>query len=1520
MIPRPQAGTQRPPPPQRVSSTGPHRPLNRPALPSKLSNVSNVRSAAQHASASTVHARPQLPIIKQETVAVKPEAIDTDMDEEIHSGNEASSVSVKAYSATSHLADGQSPRPWETTTLPPPTPQQSQPVKSEPLPLPSRPSFLAEPVKRSSQPSSAVSRERRDPARRSSGLRAPAVATPLPRGKVADFFPWTGIAGAHPEDVMNELSVRSGGNDKGVGPGCPPSAAESNTARPSLWPTLKSKQGMHILSNLFCQVMDKRQQMGRCTAPSTFKPPPRVTLTDSKREAWLKDLANPDVPLRRLSRTIPHGIRGRVLLDHCITKDIPIARAIWLSKCVGANEIRAFKRKGVSGPSALAGEAKWIREWTICVEQFIEAVIGECGQPGWSKKMNYAIRLATYFFSEHLLDAEYYIDWLLSSLAAASTERLPIWVLLTQVYWKHLISQRKRGRKLAEAFITHALHLETLGLPSNAPLLARIQQLISILAIAHQGCLVMPKTWNEYATTFEHIASLDKFANAKAAMAHARKRNLRIIGSSRSATSSSQSHAKQATIDILDRVGLEGQVPSEVLPHTSYLLNGQPVLGVVLEWATSRHRQGLARVYLAARILRLWNITGADTDSLILDMLELSSSDPSIDTKPLHAIVALLARSGHFSVGKYLQWLISIGALSGIPAVSNDAHLLLELPTGHLQPHVLNLRRTILSRIGYGIQSEAQDVEGYKAYISTLFRAVSLSSPRSERHTPPPSPTGAVKLEVAQWLCDGLTAAREGTISTHVDDRIFKGSVHTFRIARETLEQFEDFLGLSAIIRAASGSTVEAQFLATIADTINMHADVFAAMGVLDELVHRLCMQQQDLRRKLPLDKAVLLALSSLVQRVPSAASFRQTIASDLQFCETQSSAAACSPASDSMVTAGGGVPESNEDINRVLASGNTMDEHLFMRMFGIIADRAIKTGFQGLTCTGAWFSQLRRFDPATFDQLVQSHISRLVGPSSTVRTFVQFMAALVGSGCIKIDLPFRIIERHLNVSKEPATINWLAHIALELMLPLKTMPTIEGSLELYKFQLEQKLFCECKADDLSNMLFSYLGSIPTGVEFAVDERMVSFLRHQVNSRGNISVDKCLGKIDSLSNGAPVQLVLDRLMNPTGTVSPAAMTTMSRVQRIIASANEVSLQSCKLALKVCFLSASLRSDDKDNLSNVFQEAIERDSSVWPELVTALDDQSIYGIHAWARDRATSLLSDFVSSAESSVKIEEIRRYLVAADITSLPAEAQGGQPQTFFSLNDHFSSICKLVDQIDPLDVVQASQRQRVAFGLDVLLQLTAKHFLTASETVVSSIEVATLTNTLCHLLIHQRLQNQRGILEYILDVLSIIVDDLSYESMGSIVRCLPAYARNDPRIKYLFGITFSPDAWLALASKVFAQQPAQPPQQAQASTPSSLPRPSHPLPPRPGGALQRTPSSGNNNTMTIPSQGGVLAQKPAPPTQASVAAPAPRANYEIKYNPFQIRRWEIMPDPTPNMGANDTSLSLGLFQARKVS
>jgi mediator of RNA polymerase II transcription subunit 12 len=79
-----------------------------------------------------------------------------------------------------------------------------------------------------------------------------------------------------------------------------------------------------------------------------------------------------------------------VLLDQSLSKNIPIERAVWLAKCVGANELRSFRRKGASGTFAMGGEAKWIRDFTVCVEQFVESTVGSCGEKNFKSRISYA--------------------------------------------------------------------------------------------------------------------------------------------------------------------------------------------------------------------------------------------------------------------------------------------------------------------------------------------------------------------------------------------------------------------------------------------------------------------------------------------------------------------------------------------------------------------------------------------------------------------------------------------------------------------------------------------------------------------------------------------------------------------------------------------------------------------------------------------------------------------------------------------------------------------------------------------------------------------------------------------------------------------------------------------------------------------------------------------------------------------------------------------------------------------------
>ena len=198
----------------------------------------------------------------------------------------------------------------------------------------------------------------------------------------ADFFPWVG---KHAEDTFSENVIRQGFFDK-----APNAQTETSSAKLALFPVLKHKNGPQMLSQIFTSVLAGRKHKGHINPESQFKLPPRVTVTDNRRQAWLNDLANPEIPLRKLSRTIPHGVRGKAFFEQCLSKNIPIDRAIWMAKCCGSQDLRGFKRKGGNGAFVMGGEAKWIRDWTMCIEQFVETRISAFGEADWKAKVNYA--------------------------------------------------------------------------------------------------------------------------------------------------------------------------------------------------------------------------------------------------------------------------------------------------------------------------------------------------------------------------------------------------------------------------------------------------------------------------------------------------------------------------------------------------------------------------------------------------------------------------------------------------------------------------------------------------------------------------------------------------------------------------------------------------------------------------------------------------------------------------------------------------------------------------------------------------------------------------------------------------------------------------------------------------------------------------------------------------------------------------------------------------------------------------
>jgi hypothetical protein len=73
----------------------------------------------------------------------------------------------------------------------------------------------------------------------------------------------------------------------------------------------------------------------------------------------------------------------------------------------------------------------------------------------YSLLTKFRIRLATHLYADHLLDRDHYMEWLISGLEGSNEAKLPIWLLLVQIYWKDMLKLRRHGRRLVTAMINH---------------------------------------------------------------------------------------------------------------------------------------------------------------------------------------------------------------------------------------------------------------------------------------------------------------------------------------------------------------------------------------------------------------------------------------------------------------------------------------------------------------------------------------------------------------------------------------------------------------------------------------------------------------------------------------------------------------------------------------------------------------------------------------------------------------------------------------------------------------------------------------------------------------------------------------------------------------------------------------------------------------------------------------------------------------------------------------------------------
>lgn len=1281
-----------------------------------------------------------------------------------------------------------------------------------------------------------------------------------------DFFPWTRN---HPEDQFTDSIIRIGYFDK-----APPTLdKEKESAKQVILPGMKHKSGLQSLSNLLTNILAQRRSHGQVTAPPTFKPPPRVTLTDTKRELWLKELANPATSKRKLSRTIPHGIRGKQLLDQCWNKKIPTERAVWLTKCIGANELRANKRKGISGSLAMGGEAKWLRDWTANIEQWVDAAVAACGDDDWKDRISYAIRLSAHLYSEHLVDRDHYLDWLSSSLETSTLAKLPAWILVTQVYWTDLLGVRKHGRHIVEAL---SAHLDsTQKSPDHeilAPLRIRIADLLRQLLITDIDSFIMPKTWGRYRESMRAcLASEDEAITELLDVIDVRNRQ--VLSMSHSNTES----PRQALICLLDKSIVRPF--SANLPKDAWQLPVERSIraSTILEWATSLYRPGLTRIYAGARILRSWSRAGIDVSDVVLAFLGSDISASRCSSKAIYHLVSELARSGHFSMSRYLQWLIARGGIRGPADLAEDGpcpgRLLAELPTNDLPENIVRLRNTMLGRADFSAEDEEMALEKELTILGAMLPNLPDSNDPMEMSSETKHQrkhrrlklSRAIKSEMALWL-RGSIRDYVYEIGTDVASEPWTGQSRQIRCAitqnefnsvREVLEDIEDISILADVLKIVSNSD-SIQILGSIADTVNYHLETFAAIGALEDLFKILISRFSEISNSQHKDViGLLVPITDLAARIPSAESTAADLSKELARRSTKNAAEACSPVSDEMAEALQTEAKFSDEVEKVLTSGNTMDPSTMTRLFSTIILRLetswVKHPAQQQEC-GSLLTRLRNFDKKHFDGLLTHWLAEFMG-RQTRPTFTQVLSSLIGQGCLEMAT---VVDQCLILLEGESNHAPIAIESIELLFG--TEPGTEGAMSvedfyrlsikrvrLHREQPEKSLSILRKAllqcEDAPTILTRCLSST------ALKSQLVSFLQVLVLN-DLVLVNKSFITPLSTSREAHTKLgvakVVDILLHPRDqTPETLAISTMSRITQTMYLAGDMTFPFCQLQLQMIFASDSSEALETEHLassSEAFESAInaavDENNTTWIGLVKILD----INIARQLCERAEALFLQIFSphtlaaarlTSETDVLLNA-RRALFICEATSYSLHASRAI-QTMGQVIDRFAEYWNVLSSGD-----QALKRNALQQWLPIFMDFVKIQSAVLDKSKLSDETRARLCLALSSLLLTvQQSPGYTSLETSIYDILLLMTDELSEESRQQCIRTLKDKVI-DVRICYAFGYGKSSLDWLQLSQK-----------------------------------------------------GKLL--------------------------PYSLRRWETMSEPTPNMGENDASLSLTLFQARRV-
>ncbi|CAN8100392.1 unnamed protein product [Discula destructiva] len=1027
---------------------------------------------------------------------------------------------------------------------------------------------------------------------------------------------------------------------------------------------------------------------------------------------------------------------------------------------------------------------------------------------------------------------------------------------------------------------------------------------------------VSPSTWLKHRDALASSLSPDDDLH-QAAYRLINHRNDQLLSSVRAPPA-----ARHTLVKLLD--GALNASFSDDLPSKCWNLCQDQSASVrtILEWCTSLYRPGIAKIYVAHRLLSTWADNGLDTTRVILEFMV---SDPleHLDRKTaLYHLVSELVRSSHFNLMRYIQWLISCGGLHDSNGVLPDgpatSRLIVELPISDLPGSLRTMRANMLGRAAYSVDDEATDtamaVDCVKSSLGMYWAATQqgICIPIDKLCKKIGKSSRALKSEVGQCIRQLVVLRAEQTHGAGKEGLRFPMS--TFLAVRSILEAAEDFPTLAEFLKTMMG-IFDAEILSSCADTLNLHLPVLGALGVtkdlFDILVARLgsMTQTQGIAAVRPLLSSLAILAPRIPGQEPLVSYLTETIRSD-----QNSAVDASSPVSDNMAAR---IQDEDsellDEIEKNLANKSSMDRTTMNNFLNKVIPKiqgCWAKSDERLRAYGSLLARIRHFDTPHFDSFMTKWVLGIRNPQ--IRPpLAHIFPLMISVGCLNFSIILTTTSDAIlgrpNMTGKPARLSTYVQEVLELLTAPPTTKEFKEQLtpeEIYRFQILQNQAPKTHFKEMvvlvRNALTEYCASLgqpeASNVPLAgkkAQSCLLGLIRNLVLTE-QLGVPKLLAlKTADPAVGKLMDDITTRLLFPND--PPGQHFTF---EQVLGLTNEFTLPFCHLKLCLCMATVETAGSNP-------QERLQTTLEVYAKAMDdAIDSRNITwtGILPWLPaevtqhllNRAQTRLFELLPSTKKPIPAEG--NFAVAETLLSVIDSITRGPPA---GSRPAIQLASATVDRLADLWELLASPAEApvkvtvLSSWLPLMLSYLALHASspdaaskTASEVrgrallvlagLLQELEALSSLAFLSDPSVPSSLVLQ--LTQRVFDLALILVDTLPDDARQTCIRHLRD-ALSDSRLKYIFSFAPTPHGEMMLAHKDKSSAAA--------------------------GGRQR-------------GMGGFLLFQNSNPHLYGVPV-GPGGSGPERLSTFSYRRWEILNEPTPNVGENDTSLSLTLFEGIKL-